>query len=123
MHDDKTTVSELKALVANFVAVREWQKYHRPKNLAMSLAIEAAELMEHFQWVDHSQAEAMLANPDIRAEVAEEMADVLAFLLSLYNCMELDLAAALEAKMAKNEQKYPSDKVRGNYQRPRPAGQ
>ena len=57
MHDDQTTVSELKALVANFVALREWQKYHRPKNLAMSLAIEAAELMEHFPWVDHAQAD------------------------------------------------------------------
>lgn len=119
MRDDKTTVSELKALVANFVAVREWQKYHRPKNLAMSLAIEAAELMEHFQWVDHAQADAMLANPEIRAEVAAEMADVLAFLLSLANCMDLDLAAALEAKMVRNEQKYPADKVRGHYQRPK----
>lgn len=119
MHDDQTTVSELKALVARFVAAREWQKYHRPKNLAMSLAIEAAELMEHFQWVDHDQADAMLANPEIRAEVAEEMADVLAFLLSLSNCMDLDLAAALEAKMAKNALKYPAEKVRGNYQRPK----
>jgi dCTP diphosphatase len=118
MTDDSTTLADLKQRMAAFVAAREWQKYHRPKNLAMSLAIEAAELMEHFQWLTPEEADAALADPATREQVGDEMSDVLAFLLSLANCTGIDLAAAFEAKMLKNEQKYPPDLVRGNYRRP-----
>ena len=118
MSDEKTTLSQLKQRMADFVAERQWGKYHRPKNLAMSLAIETAELMEHFQWLDHDEVDALLADENVRAEVAEEVADILAFLLSLANCLELDLASGFEAKMTKNEAKYPAADVRGNYRRP-----
>jgi len=118
MHDDRTTVAELKVLVADFVQARDWGKYHRPKNLAMSIAIEAGELMEQFQWTDHAESEALLADPKTRRQVADEMADVLAFLLSLSNATGIDLAASLEEKMRQNEKKYPADVVRGNYKRP-----
>lgn len=122
MNDQSTTVERLKNLVADFVAQRDWGKYHRPKNLAMSMAIETAELMEHFQWLEPAEAEAYLREPAGRQEVSDELADVLAFVLSFANASGIDLAAALEAKMAKNEAKYPAEKVRGHYQRPKRIG-
>ena len=117
--DQTTTMAQLRRQMAEFVAARAWGKYHRPKNLAMSLAIEAAELMEHFQWLDHAAADMLLKQPACRREVADEMADVLAFLLSLANATGIDLADAFGRKMAKNERKYPAAKVRGHYERPR----
>jgi NTP pyrophosphatase (non-canonical NTP hydrolase) len=119
MNDRDTTLDQLRARMAEFVAQRDWRKFHRPKNLAMGLAIEAAELMEHFQWVDHEQADALAAQPENRQEIADEMADVLAYLLSLSNALNVDLSRAFESKMAKNDRKYPADEVRGHYKRPR----
>jgi NTP pyrophosphatase (non-canonical NTP hydrolase) len=119
MNDEQTSLAELKRRMADFVARRQWGKYHRPKNLAMSLAIETAELMEHFQWLTHEEADELLRQDRLRKQVADEMADVLAFLLSLANCMKLDLSAAFERKMLKNERKYPAEKVKGRYQRPK----
>ena len=86
----------------------------------MSIAIEAAELMEHFQWLTHAEADELLRDEAVRQEVANEMADVLAYLLSLSNATGIDLAASFEAKMARNELKYPADRVRGQYRKPRP---
>lgn len=119
MTDETTTLMDLRRRMARFVADRDWQKYHLPKNLSMSLAIEAAELMEHFQWLTHEEVQRLAKDPDQRREIAHEMADVLSFLLSLANAMEIDLAESFQAKMAANEQKYPADEVRGHYQKPR----
>ena len=117
--DDKTTVMELRRLVRSFVDEREWRKYHQPKNLSMSLAVETAELMEHFQWLNHSQSRRLLKNPRTRRMVADEMADVLAFLLSLANAAGIDIAASFEAKMESNRRKYPAGRVRGRkYRKP-----
>jgi NTP pyrophosphatase (non-canonical NTP hydrolase) len=116
--DSTTTIENLKQQMAEFVRVRDWEKYHRPKNLAMSVAIEAAELMEHFQWLTHEEAEGALLDEAVRQEVAGEMADVLAYLLSLANAMGIDLSAAFDAKMRRTELKYPADLVRGHYKRP-----
>jgi NTP pyrophosphatase (non-canonical NTP hydrolase) len=117
--DNAITVAQLRARMEQFVSERLWHKFHRPKNLAMSLAIEAAELMEHFQWLDHGQVDRLLEDPVARKEVSDEMADVLSFLLSLANATGIDLASGFEAKMAANDRKYPADKVRGNYTKPR----
>ncbi len=119
MNDSDTTLRQLRDIVADFVSERDWQKFHRPKNLAMSLAIETSELMEHFQWLDHDESDKALEDPELRQEVADEMADVLAFLLSLSNATGIDLAEALSAKMRKNAAKYPADEVRGHYTRPK----
>lgn len=119
MNDRETTIEQLKAAMAEFVAKREWQKFHRPKNLAMSLAIESAELMEHFQWLDHDQSQRLLQDPAAREEVSDELADVLSFLLSFANAAGIDLAASFAAKMRKNDLKYPADQVRGDYERPK----
>ncbi|WP_235935052.1 nucleotide pyrophosphohydrolase [Candidatus Laterigemmans baculatus] len=107
MNDHQTTILELRRLVARFVAERNWEEFHTPKNLAMSLAIEAAEVMEHFQWSTAEEALAAASDEQKRGEVADELADVLAYLLSLATALQIDLAAALESKMQRNAIKYP----------------
>jgi len=118
MNDESTTVSQLKKVMEDFIAERNWQTYHRPKNLAMSIAIEAGELMEVLQWSDHEEADALLADEKTRAKLAEEMADVLSFLLSLSSVTGIDLTTCLKAKMERNRRKYPAEKVKGRYRRP-----
>ena len=115
MRDDVTTVAELRQRVADFVAARDWEKFHAPKNISMALAIEAAELMEHFQWITAQASRQVGADRDKLAAVGEEMADVLCYLLALANELDVDLAETLQAKMVKNERKYPADEYRGRY--------
>jgi NTP pyrophosphatase (non-canonical NTP hydrolase) len=113
--DDQTTVADLRALVAAFVEERDWRQFHAPKNLAMSLAIEAAELMEHFQWITVEESRSVAADPAKAAAVGEELADVVCYALALANELGLDLSAAVRDKLVKNAQKYPADKYRGRY--------
>ena len=115
MSDQTTTLTELKSLVAEFIAQRRWQQFHDPKNLTMSIAIEAAELMEHFQWARTDELEDLLRDAKLRTEVTDELADVLAFVLSLANVLHVDLSDALRRKMAQNAQKYPADQFKGRY--------
>ncbi len=115
MSDSITTVAELKQLVADFVAERDWRRFHAPKNLSMSLAIEAAELMEHFQWISPEQSRRVPDDPDRLAEVGDELADVLCYALAMTNELGLDLSTAIRRKIAKNEQKYPVEEYRGRY--------
>ena len=82
MNDQTTTVGQLKSLVDEFVRERDWSQFHSPKNLAMALAIEAAELMEHFQWIEVSDSRQVAKHPEKRAAAAEEIADVLGCSLS-----------------------------------------
>jgi dCTP diphosphatase len=113
--DPHTSVSELREVVAKFVRERNWEQFHNPKNLAMSLSIEAAELMEHFQWLTLAAANAAVQEPESRAKIAEEVADCLAYILALANVMQLDLASTLRAKMEKNALKYPIDQAYGRW--------
>jgi NTP pyrophosphatase (non-canonical NTP hydrolase) len=115
MSDADTTVETLRQAVREFVDERDWQRYHTPKNLAMSLAIEAAELMEHFQWLDPHESYELAKLSHQHALVAEELADVLCYALSLANVMQIDLSDAVLAKLKKNAQKYPADQFRGRY--------
>jgi dCTP diphosphatase len=123
MHDSSTTVSDLKQLVATFVDQRNWRQFHTPKNLSMSIAVEAAELMEHFQWLTAEESLSVAGDAGKREAAGEELADVVCYALALANSLGLDLAAAIERKMAKNAQKYPADEIRGRYGHddPRPA--
>jgi len=116
--DDRTTVGALRQAVASFVDEREWQPFHTPKNLSMSIAIEAAELMERFQWLTPEEALAAVARPDERAAVADELADVLVYCLSLSNALDLDISAAVTAKLRTNEHRYPAGEFRGRFRRP-----
>jgi NTP pyrophosphatase (non-canonical NTP hydrolase) len=113
MNDTETTVAELRQVVDRFVAERDWHQFHTPKNLAMSLAIEAAELMEHFQWLTPDQSWRVADQPDKKSQVGEELSDVFCYLLALANELKLDLATALEAKMVKNAEKYPAEHYEG----------
>ena len=121
MPDDTTTVAKLRQLLADFVAEREWEKYHDPKNLSMAIAIETAELMEHFQWVRNEDLPQLLADERRRAQIVEEVADITCFVLALANALELDLSSAIEQKLSKNIAKYPAEMFRGRYFKPRPA--
>ena len=115
MNDDVTTISTLKKLMADFVAERDWQPFHDPKNLSASIAIEAAELMEHFQWLRSDELNRVRDDAETMKAVQEELADILAYLLSFATRMNIDLASALVEKMKKNAAKYPPERYRGRF--------
>ncbi|HLJ96338.1 MAG TPA: nucleotide pyrophosphohydrolase, partial [Gemmataceae bacterium] len=98
-----------------FVAERSWEPFHSPKNLSMGAAVEAAELMEHFLWVDNEASRAVIQNADKMGEIADEMADVACYLLALSNTLGIDLSEAILAKLAKNARKYPVETYRGRF--------
>ena len=113
MADHDTTLADLRQRVAEFVAARDWEQYHVPKNLSISVAVEAAELMEHFQWLTHEQAAVAMQDDEKRAAVTEELADVLIYALSLANVLNVDLSAAILGKLARNERRFPVAEWRG----------
>lgn len=115
MNDENTHVTVLRELVRQFVDQRDWQKFHTPKNLSMALAIEAAELMEHFQWLTPDQSRQVADDPEKLAQVGEELADVLCYALALANELQIDVTTAMHDKMIKNRRKYPVEQYRGRY--------
>ena len=115
MSDQKTTVAELRDAVRRFVEARDWRQFHSPKNLSMSLAIEAAELMEHFQWITTEASRAVGENAEKLLAVSEELADVICYALAIANELDIDITTAMQHKMVKNERKYPADEYRGRY--------
>src|SRR4051812_22120951 len=115
MPDDTETVTQLKQAVADFVNERDWRQFHSPKNLSMSLAIEAAELMEHFQWIDVPESREAVNDLARLSPIAEELADVLCYSFALANELGLDIDTIVREKMAKNALKYPADEFRGRY--------
>ena len=106
------TLQALREAMRRFAAERDWDQFHSPKNLAAALSVEAAELLEHFQWLTEDASRALPA--EARARVAEEMADVLLYLVRLADKLDVDLAAAAVAKIARNAEKYPVEKSRGS---------
>src|SRR5258708_4421790 len=115
MPDATTTLSELRAAMGHFVAERNWEQFHSPKNLSMGTAVGAAELMEHFLWLDNDASRHAANEPANRAAIADEIADVACYLLAMCNTLGLDLSDAVTAKLTKNALKYPVDKFRGRY--------
>ena len=105
-----TDLSALRDLIRQFVDERDWAQFHTPKNLAMAMSIEAAEVMEHFQWLPTGRE---LAD-DKRTAVGHELADVLVYLVRLADVLDIDLPAAVADKMTLNRRKYPADRVRGD---------
>jgi NTP pyrophosphatase (non-canonical NTP hydrolase) len=120
--DATTTIQQLKDVMQAFVAERDWQQFHSPKNLSMSLAIEAAELMEHFQWIDVPESRRVKDDPVKLAAIGEELADVLCYGLALANELGLDVSETMQRKMVKNAAKYPAAEFRGRYGKDDPAG-
>lgn len=105
------SILKLQAMLRSFAEEREWDQFHSPKNLAMALAGEAGELVEHFQWLTEAQSSQL--PPEKLAEVADEIADVQLYLVRLADKLSIDLIAAAEAKIQKNAKKYPVDKSKG----------
>ena len=103
-----TDLISLRAALRDFAAERDWRQYHTPKNLAMALIVEAAELVEHFQWLTPEQSLGLSAQQ--LGEVREEVADTLIYLVELADALEIDLIAAARDKIAKNAIKYPVPK-------------
>jgi NTP pyrophosphatase (non-canonical NTP hydrolase) len=109
---DASDLLVLRDTIRTFVAERDWDQFHTPKNLAMALSVEAAELLEPFQWLQTGDARELGAGN--LAHVAHEMADVLTYLVRLADKLDIDLMAAVTEKMVLNREKYPADKVRGD---------
>ena len=110
------SLQDLARALDQFAAARDWQQFHSPKNLASALIVEAAELLEHFQWATEQQSRELSAEQ--RAAVGAEMADVLLYLVQLGNVLGIDPVAAAQAKLALNESRFPVDRVRGSSRRP-----
>jgi NTP pyrophosphatase (non-canonical NTP hydrolase) len=113
MPDNTTTLAVLKEAVRRFAAERAWEPFHTPKNLSMGVAVEAAELMEQFLWVEGEASRAVVRDPARLTAVAEEMADVACHLLNLSNTLGIDLSEAILSKIGKNALKYPVEEYRG----------
>lgn len=113
MDDENCSFQEIKDKVLAFAKERDWEQFHAPKNLSMAIAAEAAELMEHFLWCSPEQSRVDVKEEKLRAKVEEELADVFIFAIEFANMTGIDLAAAIQAKMARNAEKYPVEKARG----------
>jgi NTP pyrophosphatase (non-canonical NTP hydrolase) len=111
-HQPINSLESLRDRLREFARERDWDQYHTPKNLSMALIAEAAELIEHFQWVDGNQSH-ILADKT-RQSVEEELADILIYLVRISDKLAIDLYNAVERKIAINEKKYPAEKVRGS---------
>lgn len=111
--DADTPVQALKDRARAFCAARDWERFHAPKELAIGVATEAAELLAAFRFKSDDEARAMAADLAKRRELSGELADTLYFLLRLSEVLEIDLSTAFEEKMKLNEQRYPMEKARG----------
>ncbi|MFT3897827.1 MAG: nucleotide pyrophosphohydrolase [Thermomonas sp.] len=104
-------IESLRSKLREFAKERDWDKFHSPKNLAAALSVEAAELLEHFQWL--TEGESASLSEGKRREVSEELADVFLYLIRLADKLEIDLWKAAEQKLSKNAEKYPVEKSKG----------
>lgn len=109
------SLEHLRLRLARFAAARDWDQFHSPKNLSMALIAEAAELVEHFQWLSEAASQSLA--PAKLAEVRLELADILIYLIRIADKLGVDLIAAANDKIALNETRYPSEKVRGDARR------
>jgi NTP pyrophosphatase (non-canonical NTP hydrolase) len=116
--DDKQVfISLLKRMVKDFVEERNWGKYHNSKDIAISIALEAAELMELFQWKGQQEVLDMLKNQEKLVRVKEELADIMILCLNMANVLDVDVSQAIAEKIDKNKAKYPVELVKGNYRK------
>jgi NTP pyrophosphatase (non-canonical NTP hydrolase) len=115
MRDDAaTTVAELKEAIERFAEARDWKQFHDPKNLAMALASEVGELMEHFRWLTNDQSKLVALDPEILPFVESELADVVMLALEFAVACKIDVAGAVRMKLSVNEERYPIDKAKGS---------
>ena len=116
MTTTNTSIAAVQTAVQEFRDAREWRQFHSPKNLSMSIAIEAAELMEHFQWLTTAQAATLAqSDPAARQAISEELADIFIYCFSLADILECDIAEIIFDKLAKSELKYPVEVYKGRF--------
>ena len=115
MTNREDSLERLRRRLAAFADERDWDQFHSPKNLSMALIAEAAELVEHFQWLNQAQSAALA--DDKLADVRHELADILIYLIRIADKLGIELIAAANDKVALNAQRYPADKVRGDARR------
>ena len=108
----EVTLEQIKEKLRQFATERDWDQFHSPKNLSMALIAEAAELVEHFQWLTEEQSRNL--PPTKLDEIALELADIQIYLVRVADKLHLDLMEAVEKKLELNSKKYPADKVRGS---------
>ncbi|MCR6692039.1 MAG: nucleotide pyrophosphohydrolase [archaeon YNP-LCB-003-016] len=111
--DDELTISQLEEKVWRFIEERNWGKYHKPKDIAESICIEAAELLELFQWRSHEEVEKLMNREDYKDRVREELADIIIYILSFAKVADIDLSKSIIEKIEKNAKKYPTEKYYG----------
>jgi dCTP diphosphatase len=109
---DVSDLEQLRKQLRDFAAAREWDQFHSPKNLAMALSAESAELLEIFQWLTEDESRTLSA--EAKAAAADEIADVLLYLIRIADKLDIDAVDAAHRKLAANERKYPAGKARGN---------
>jgi len=109
---DQDRLNTLRERLRGFVRERDWEQFHSPKNLAMAMIVEAAELVEHFQWMTEQESREL--SQEKRDEVSQEIADTFVYLLRMSDVLGIDLIDAAHAKMDINAKKYPAEKVRGS---------
>jgi NTP pyrophosphatase (non-canonical NTP hydrolase) len=112
--DTDTTLDYCKQVIAGFISERDWDQFHHPKEVALSLNVEAGELLEIFQWTRASRDE-IRADPEVMEEIRDEVADVFGYLLDLASRLDIDITQAYLKKMDKNRKKYPIHKSKGNH--------
>ena len=114
--NDQLVIKDVISALRLFSKERDWDQFHNPKNLSMALSVEAAELLEHFQWLSEKQANELRsieADSEKRKAIADEIADVILYSLRISDVMNIDLKHAIEEKMKKNAEKYPIEKAKG----------
>ena len=111
--DESLTLEELMALIRQFIQARDWEHFQKPAALAMSASIEMGELLERFQWLSNDEIESLLDDPKYRESVADEIADVIIYMIRLADTTQIHLTDAILGKMKKNEHKYPISEWKG----------
>ena len=115
MSDKQTTIQEIRSLIDSFADERDWQQFHSPKNLSMSISIESAELMELFQWLSLEDAKKVMESGKIRNDAIDEIADVLIYAFAFCIRNNIDISDAIIQKMKKNIKTYPKEEFRGRF--------
>ncbi len=112
--DSETTIRQLKQTVKEYCEERDWDQYHNPKDLAIGVITEAAELLEHFRFKSEKEMDKMLADQKKKGEISDEMSDVLMFIIRFAQKYDIDIAESFQRKMDQNTKKYPIDKAKGS---------
>ena len=113
MKKSEITLQEIKARIKQFIKERDWEQFHSPKNISMSISIEAAELMEHFQWLTTEQSKKLLKDKKKREEIEDELADIAIYIIDFCNLFNIDIEKIIIRKLDKSARKYPTNLVKG----------